>query len=102
MLLAVALVLLVAIANICNLYIARMLARRRELAVLDALGASPWRRLRQTIAETLTLCLLGALLGVATIPPGLELLRRFDLIPGDAPQAIGVDPVTWHSSRRSP
>ena len=94
MLLAVALVLLVAIANICNLYIARMLARRRELAVLDALGASPWRRLRQTIAETLTLCLLGALLGVATIPPGLELLRRFDLVPGDAPQAIGVDPVT--------
>ena len=94
MLLAVALVLLVAVANICNLYIARMLARRRELAVLDALGASPWRRVRQTVAETLALCLLGALLGVATIPPGLELLRRFDLIPGDAPQAIGVDAVT--------
>ena len=94
MLLAVALVLLVAVANIGNLYIARMLARRRELAVLDALGASPWRRLRQTIAETLTLCSLGALLGVATIPPALELLRRFDLVPGDTPQAIGVDPVT--------
>jgi len=94
MLLAVALVLLVAVANICNLYIARLLARRQELALLDALGASPWRRLRQTIAETLTLCLTGALLGILVIAPSLELLRRFDLIPADAPQAIGIEPVT--------
>jgi putative ABC transport system permease protein len=94
MLLAVALVLLVATANVCNLYIARMLARRQELAVLDALGAGPWRRLRQTIAETLALCACGAAVGLATLPPTIELLRRFDLVPEDAPQAIGVDAVT--------
>lgn len=94
MLLAVTLVLLVAVANVCNLHIARLLLRRQELALLDALGASPWRRLRQTIAETLALCLSAAVLGIAAIPPGLQLLRRFDMIPADAPQYIGVDAVT--------
>ncbi len=94
MLLAVALVLLVAVANICNLYIARMLARRQEWAVLDALGAGPWRRLRQTIAETLVLCAGGAAVGLTVIPPAIDLLRRFDLVPGDSPQAIGIDAVT--------
>ncbi|HEY2394919.1 MAG TPA: ADOP family duplicated permease [Rudaea sp.] len=95
MLLAVALVLLVATANVCNLYIARMLARRQELALLEALGAGPWRRLRQTIAETLTLCACGAAAGLAVIPLAVELLRRFDLVPGDAPQAFGLDLVTF-------
>jgi len=94
MLLAVALVLLVAAANICNLYIARLLAQRGELAVLDALGASPWRRARQLLAEVMSLCMAAALLAIAVVPAGLLLLRRFDLVPGDAPQAIGVDAVT--------
>ena len=91
MLLAVALVLLVATANVCNLYIARLLARRQELAVQDALGAGPWRRLRETIAESLVLCACSAIVGLCMVAPAIELLRRFDLVPGDAPQAIGVD-----------
>ena len=94
MLLAVALVLLVAAANVCNLYIARMLARRQEWAVLDALGAGPWRRLGQTVAEALALCTCGALAGLIVVAPAIELLRRFDLVPVDAPQAIGLDAVT--------
>jgi predicted permease len=94
MLLAVALVLLVTTANIANLYIARLLGRRQELAVLDALGAGPWSRLRQTIAETLTLCLAAVAVGVLTMPLGLTLLARFDLIPLDAPQHIGIDTMT--------
>lgn len=94
MLLAVALVLLVTAANIANLYIARLLGRRQELAVLDALGAGPWSRLRQTIAETLTLCLAAVGVGLLTMPLGLMLLSRFDLIPLDAPQHIGVDAMT--------
>ena len=94
MLLAVALVLLVATANVCNLYIARLLARRQELAIQDALGAGPWRRLRETLAETTVLCTCSAAVGLCVIAPAVELLRRFDLVPGDAPQAIGVDPVS--------
>ena len=94
MLLAVALVLLVAAANVCNLYIARMLARRQEWAVLDALGAGPWRRLGQTVAESLALCTGGAVVGLIVVAPAIELLRRFDLVPVDAPQAIGIDAVT--------
>ena len=94
MLLAVALVLLVTAANVANLYIARLVGRRQELAVLDALGAGPWSRLRQTIAETLMLCLAAACVGMLTLPLGLTLLAHFDLIPLDAPQRIGVDAVT--------
>jgi putative ABC transport system permease protein len=94
MLLAVALVLLVTTANIANLYIARLLGRRHELAVLDALCAGRWSRLRQTVAETLALCLGATAVGLLTMPLGLTLLARFDLIPLDAPQHIGIDPMT--------
>ena len=94
MLLAVALVLLVAAANICNLYIARLLMQQRDFAILDALGASPWRRARQMLAEVLTLALAGAVLATFVVPLALQLLRHYDVVPGDAPQAIGVDAPT--------
>jgi predicted permease len=94
MLLAVGLVLLVATANICNLYIARRLARRHELALLDALGAGPWRRLREAVAETCILSGAGAGIGAALVTPGIALLQRFDLIPTGTPQRIGLDAAT--------
>jgi predicted permease len=94
MLLALGLVLLVTVANICNLYIARQLSRRQEMAVMDALGAGPWRRLRESLAETGVLTGVAACLGVGVIPLGLALLRRFDLMPADAPQEIGIDAVS--------
>jgi putative ABC transport system permease protein len=94
MLIAVALVLLVAAANVCNLYIAGVLARRRETAVLDALGASRWRHFRQTLAEASILCAAASVLALAFVPPGLALLRHFELVPDDVPQAIGIDAAT--------
>ena len=94
MLLAVALVLLVTVANICNLYIARQLSRQQEMAVMGALGAGPWRRLRETLAETGVLAGAAACLAIAIIPLGLALLRRFELMPADAPQKIGIDAVS--------
>jgi putative ABC transport system permease protein len=94
MLLAVALVLLVTAANVCNLYIARLLTRRHEAALLQALGASSGRLLRQIVGETLFLGFAATLLGLALLPAGLALLAQFELVPQDTPQHIGIDAAT--------
>ncbi|HEX3156047.1 MAG TPA: ABC transporter permease [Candidatus Angelobacter sp.] len=79
---AVALVLLIACANLAGLMLVRVLRRRGEIATRLALGATPASVLRQLMTEPLVLALVGGSIGVAMAANGLGLLAR--LAPPDS------------------
>jgi putative ABC transport system permease protein len=90
----VALVLLIACANVANLTLSRAILRGKEIALRFSLGASRHRIARQLIAESILLAAVGAALGLLLAAGGLSLLKS--TFPADTPRLSSVA-LDWHA-----
>ena len=88
---AVLFVLLIACVNVANLLLARGEARRKELAIRSAMGATGMRVARQAFAESLLLAGIGGAAGVGLAVMAVRLLRT--LVPSNVPRVdtIAID-----------
>lgn len=94
---AVGLVLVIVAANMMSLLLTRAVARRRDMGVRVALGATGWRILRQLLAEHALLCFMGGIAGVGLASVAAPLLMHLSplKIPQFASLRIGGPAIAF-------
>jgi predicted permease len=90
---AVLLVLLIACSNVANVVLARGFVRRRELALMAALGSARWRVVRSVITENVVVAAIGGGLGVLLAYAGLKVLPALSVT--SLPQADRIRVDGW-------
>jgi putative ABC transport system permease protein len=91
---AVALIFLIATANIANLLLTRLAGRQKELATRRALGAGNPALIMHVVTESLLLSIAGAIVGVIFAAAGLSWIRHSNLTIFSNPQGIALE---WHA-----
>ena len=87
---AVACLLLVACANVMNLFLVRAEQRQHELAVRRALGAAPWMLAREHVVEAIVVATIGGVLGLVLGVVAVRALQSFEGVI-DVPRLAEVD-----------
>ena len=90
---AVGCVLLIVVANVANLLMARATVRARELAIRAAIGADRSTLMRQLLTESVVIALVGGVLGVLLAFWGVDLILALD--PGEVPRVAPVSVDGW-------